>query len=288
MTHKTILHCHPDKGGDATLFRDVCTSFDVLKELYKEGRGVRSFASSGSQSTSSAFDATFNGNASNPTPPWEFYYAAAKEVVPIYQVELAKSSRSACAQKGTAKKCCDESKGNESQHLEDGTEKKEVDESAGKPAKKERNVKKGKGAAKKGGTKKFKAEPKLTRATTAESAAFEDAFSAVAETGTQTLPAAEHDESGRPQRTKRATQRFDEQVPLSYKVPVDPQVDDDEPKAADKGVVSKILGNLILEGEIRIGSFEEISGKYGRWMHLGEYLDLCVHASQSTGSMEEK
>jgi len=88
---KKVLATHPDKGGDAAVFRTAQEAFEVLRSLF-ESSAVASFASSGDKSTESAYaDATA---AAMPTPSWEFYAAAAQEPVPLYRVELAKSGRS--------------------------------------------------------------------------------------------------------------------------------------------------------------------------------------------------
>ena len=42
-------------------------------------------------------------------PSWEFYAAAAEDIVPLYRVELARSNRSSCCQTGSAKHCMDPS-----------------------------------------------------------------------------------------------------------------------------------------------------------------------------------
>jgi hypothetical protein len=36
--HRLVLKVHPDKGGDAAVFRDVNTSFESLKDLFTEKR----------------------------------------------------------------------------------------------------------------------------------------------------------------------------------------------------------------------------------------------------------
>mmetsp|Transcript_54799 Transcript_54799/g.88800 ORF Transcript_54799/g.88800 Transcript_54799/m.88800 type:complete len:446 (-) Transcript_54799:432-1769(-) len=238
--HKTILQCHPDKGGDAAHFRDVRTSFDVLKELYKEGRGVHSFAAADSQSTSSAFDQAFSGNASNPTPPWEFYYAAAQEAMPIYQVELAKSNRSACAAKGAARKCCEDPKKKVTEAIENrlvqGAAEKEQDQMH---VTKEHKGQKGKkSASNTGGPAAKKKEPRLTRATAAERKAFK--FAAAASDCALGCAAA---------------------GALNAPQPIEQALLEETSFAVSKPAV-------IGKGEMRIGSIEETSGQYGRWMHV--------------------
>jgi hypothetical protein len=71
---------------------------------------VGSFASSGSFSApSSSFSSSASSSSSTAFSykSWEYYYNAAESEVPLYKVELAKSGRSKCAQKGSAKKCVD-------------------------------------------------------------------------------------------------------------------------------------------------------------------------------------
>ena len=41
-----ILVSHPDKGGDAAVFRDVQTSFESIRQLY-DSKKIGSFATSG-------------------------------------------------------------------------------------------------------------------------------------------------------------------------------------------------------------------------------------------------
>ena len=101
---RKALSSHPDKGGDADVFRDVQTSFEVLRELYDKAR-VDSFVTSGQQSTADSYSGVYEDFGEMPTPSWEYYYSAAEEAVPTYRMELAKSGRSACKQKGAAKKC---------------------------------------------------------------------------------------------------------------------------------------------------------------------------------------
>jgi hypothetical protein len=40
------LVSHPDKGGDAAVFRDVQTSFESIRQLY-DSKKIGSFATSG-------------------------------------------------------------------------------------------------------------------------------------------------------------------------------------------------------------------------------------------------
>ena len=102
---KKVLVSHPDKGGDAEVFRQVQTSFEVLRDLYDKGL-VSSFVINQSKyDTSMQYDNIFKDFSNRPTPSWEYYEAAAEEAVPTYKIELAKSNRSRCVAKGKAKKC---------------------------------------------------------------------------------------------------------------------------------------------------------------------------------------
>lgn len=102
---KKVLVSHPDKGGDAEVFRQVQTSFEVLRDIYDKGL-VSSFVINQSKiDTSSQYEDIFKDFSNRPTPSWEYYEAAAEEAVPTYKVELAKSNRSRCVAKGKAKKC---------------------------------------------------------------------------------------------------------------------------------------------------------------------------------------
>jgi hypothetical protein len=119
---RKVLQCHPDKGGDPDVFRKVQTSFELLRNLHSGGKGGHwlfvecmtgtAAASAGSASTNESRDeeeydmADYDADFSNmETPSWEYYQQAAEEAVPIYRVELAKSDRSKCSQKGAAKRC---------------------------------------------------------------------------------------------------------------------------------------------------------------------------------------
>ena len=101
---KKVLKVHPDKGGDPDVFRSVQTSFEVLRKLYTSQK-VASFKTSGKESAEASYQHVYADFTDMPTPSWEFYQAAAEEVVPTYRVELAKSGRGTCKQKGKAKKC---------------------------------------------------------------------------------------------------------------------------------------------------------------------------------------
>lgn len=104
---RRILATHPDKGGDSATFRKVQAAFDVLRGLFDSGRVGSSFATALGTSTADGYASCVSGFASSAVPSWEFYAAAAAEVVPTYRVELARSNRSACCQQGSAKHCLD-------------------------------------------------------------------------------------------------------------------------------------------------------------------------------------
>ena len=94
MYFRKILKCHPDKGGSADEFRAVRAAFEGLRLIYL--RGV-SFKSSASLRVD---ENQMDDVARTKAPSWDFYQAAAAEVVPKYRVELAKSNRSRCVAKG--------------------------------------------------------------------------------------------------------------------------------------------------------------------------------------------
>lgn len=101
-----ILISHPDKGGDAAIFREVQTSFEVLREMFDKGK-IDSFAKSASKSTAQEYKDVYEEFGSKPMPSWDYFYSAAEEEVPTYCVELARSNRSGCKAKGHAKHCTD-------------------------------------------------------------------------------------------------------------------------------------------------------------------------------------
>jgi hypothetical protein len=119
---RKVLKSHPDKGGDPVVFRKVQTSFELLRNLHNGGKGgawlfidCLGKSASAKKKTNEEdgdekeYDMTdYDVDFSNmPTPSWEYYEQAAEEAVPTYRVELAKSGRSKCKQKGAAKHCCD-------------------------------------------------------------------------------------------------------------------------------------------------------------------------------------
>jgi len=95
---KKVLVCHPDKGGNVDVFRNVQVSFEVLRELFDSESAGESFATAvGADDLYGDAEASAEGI---PTPSWEFYAEAADEEVPAYKVEPAKSARSLCTQNG--------------------------------------------------------------------------------------------------------------------------------------------------------------------------------------------
>mmetsp|Transcript_75911 Transcript_75911/g.143096 ORF Transcript_75911/g.143096 Transcript_75911/m.143096 type:complete len:465 (+) Transcript_75911:73-1467(+) len=101
---KKILTCHPDKGGDAAIFRDVQAAFEVLRKLFDDA-AVESFADAQDQATADLYKGTKEDLKGMSTPSWEYYAEAAKEVTATYRVELARSNRSRCQARGTRKQC---------------------------------------------------------------------------------------------------------------------------------------------------------------------------------------
>jgi hypothetical protein len=104
---KTLVH-HPDKGGDAAVFRDVHIAFEVLRQLFANDKLVSFLATRGSsrqsadQSTAEYHKQTvqdINDNAM-PTPSMEYYERAATTCdAPVYQIERTKPPHSRCIQK---------------------------------------------------------------------------------------------------------------------------------------------------------------------------------------------
>jgi len=105
---KNILTCHPDKGGDAVVFRAVSAAFEVLRELF-EASAIKSFTKENAQSTADAYKGAKDDLRGMSTPSWEYYAEAAKEVIPTYRVELARSARSRCQARGSSKQCSEAS-----------------------------------------------------------------------------------------------------------------------------------------------------------------------------------
>ena len=100
-----VLKAHPDKGGDAEVFREIQTSFELLRDLHLGKRsgswlfsecvdeqcGASTVASSPDKADQedsynmSEYDAEFDNME---TPSYEYYAHAANEVVPLYRVEI--------------------------------------------------------------------------------------------------------------------------------------------------------------------------------------------------------
>ena len=102
---KKVLISHPDKGGDAAIFREVQTSFEILRNMYTN-KTIKSFSTFVSPDNN--YDKMWKDFGEMPIPSWEYFYSAAEEELPAYRIELAKSGRSKCNQMGKAKKCMDD------------------------------------------------------------------------------------------------------------------------------------------------------------------------------------
>ncbi len=97
---------HPDKGGDPAAFRAAHAAFQVLKSLYNDhrvlhGSYVNYFANDqenvSADGGSDDLDDLYSHFAtSEDVPSYEHFEEAAREEVPGYRVELAKSGRSQC------------------------------------------------------------------------------------------------------------------------------------------------------------------------------------------------
>jgi len=92
---KKVLASHPDKGGDAAVFRDVQAAFQVLRGLF-DAKAVDSFLSAADEPTADSYRGSKADFKDMATPSWEYYAEAAKEDYATYRVELAKSGRSRC------------------------------------------------------------------------------------------------------------------------------------------------------------------------------------------------
>jgi len=102
---KKVLAEHPDKGGDPDKFRTTNASFEVLRDLYQEGKvkdGTYSSYLTESAKAEAAesdidIDDLFNKYCRNTNvPSWEYFARAAEEEIPTYKVETARSGRSKC------------------------------------------------------------------------------------------------------------------------------------------------------------------------------------------------
>lgn len=94
-----------DKGGDPEKFRTTNASFEVLRDLYQQGKvkdGTYSSYLTESAKAEAAesdidIDELFNKYSKNTNvPSWEYYAEAAEEAIPAYKVETARSGRSKC------------------------------------------------------------------------------------------------------------------------------------------------------------------------------------------------
>lgn len=103
---KKILVAHPDKGGDAETFRQLNAAFQKIRVSF-EKRAIDSFSSAASASKTFEGDLHVHSTYMEEFKSWDFYFNAAEEDVPIYKVELAKSGRSKCVQRGKEARKCD-------------------------------------------------------------------------------------------------------------------------------------------------------------------------------------
>ncbi|KAJ1616396.1 hypothetical protein T492DRAFT_850847 [Pavlovales sp. CCMP2436] len=99
---KLVLVAHPDKGGSEEAFRELQAAFDVLRDLCVGGH-LDSYLTAISRDTSKQYSAAAASAKQYAPQSWDFFAAAADEPVPGYRVELAKSGRSKCQAKGSAK-----------------------------------------------------------------------------------------------------------------------------------------------------------------------------------------
>jgi hypothetical protein len=82
---RKILVAHPDKGGDAAEFRDVQSSWEVLRTLNDEGK-IASYAVAENESIKKKYSDIYNEFSKMPTPSWDYFSTAAEEEVPTYKV----------------------------------------------------------------------------------------------------------------------------------------------------------------------------------------------------------
>ena len=94
-----VLKAHPDKGGDAAVFRDIQTSFELLRDLHygkRTGSWLFSECVGGASAKDDPTDVSYNMSEYDAefdnmeTPSYEYYAHAADEEVPLYRVELGK------------------------------------------------------------------------------------------------------------------------------------------------------------------------------------------------------
>jgi curved DNA-binding protein CbpA len=122
-----VLIAHPDKGGDAAVFREIQENWESLRDLYDKGKVHATgfghyFSQEGSKKQTENRDSHTKAFDGRPTPSWEWFAEASGEPVPTYRVEIAKSGRSACNQKAQTPK------GNENKHCHHTSELIEKDE----------------------------------------------------------------------------------------------------------------------------------------------------------------
>lgn len=98
------LLCHPDKGGDANVFKKLNAAFEVLRDMCEKHK-ILSFLSTLDQSTTAVYMNA--AQSAKGFQSWDYFQSAAEEPVPIYRVEKTKSGRGYCSAKGGARKCSD-------------------------------------------------------------------------------------------------------------------------------------------------------------------------------------
>lgn len=102
---KTILKCHPDKGGDAAVFRNVNTSFEVLRGLLDSNCIASFYAAASDYSVKDAFSSAWQDFSNMETPSYNYYEEAAAEEIPQSRMECAKSNRSTCTYSSKTRPC---------------------------------------------------------------------------------------------------------------------------------------------------------------------------------------
>lgn len=100
---KKVLVVHPDKGGNPEEFRNVNTSFELIRSLF-EKQAVSSFVNAAETSRARYHDS--DAASQSAQQPWQYYYDAAAAEEPPYKVELARSGRSKCVQRTKSAKRC--------------------------------------------------------------------------------------------------------------------------------------------------------------------------------------
>ncbi|KAJ3287982.1 hypothetical protein HDU79_005174 [Rhizoclosmatium sp. JEL0117] len=109
---KLVLIHHPDKGGNADAFRAVNESFEDLRHMFAEKLCASFFSAATAEAAAPPRQSARPSQRPRAAPtsrappkPFEFYRAAAEELVPQYKVELAKSGRSQCQTTISARPC---------------------------------------------------------------------------------------------------------------------------------------------------------------------------------------